>query len=182
MKAPGAAPGVSPRDTSGRSLPLDLPRTTLAGMINRALLVVGCLLAIPAGSQELATPSLLATPQNFDLRAESVQKIVRDTAATQYAAPQLDQSKPVEQPKDEKAVRFVPPEKAPARNTGKLSLPNMPKAIEESLLSHVITSLIDEALGIDQDDPVDSNSISWLGCQSRIDLKRETLGNGSCNH
>jgi hypothetical protein len=150
-------------------------------MINRALLVVGCLVAIPARSQELLAPSHSATPPSLDLRAESVRKIVRDAAATQYAAPQLDESKQVEQPREAKAVRFVPPEKPPARHTGKLSLPTMPEEIEESFLSHVITSLIDEALGIEQDDPVESNSISWLSCQSRIDLKRETLGNGSCN-
>lgn len=141
-------------------------------MYTRALLVVGAFLALPAWSQE----------QSLDLSSDSVRKIIRDTAATQYAAPQLNEAKPVApQPRTEKVVRYVPPEKPPTKQTAKLNLPAMPAPLQNSFISAVIDTLVSEALGTDSyNDPVEMNTVSWLTCQSAIDLKRETLGQTSC--
>jgi hypothetical protein len=138
----------------------------------RGWLVVGALMALPAWSQQ---PSL-------DLNSDTVKKIIRDTAATQYAAPQLAEMKPAgHQPMTEKVVRYVPPERSPERSPAKLNLPALPAPLQSSFMSALIDTLVSEALGTDSyDNPVETNTVSWLTCQAAIDLKRETLGQKSC--
>ena len=152
----------------------DAPRTTLAAMNTRAMLVVGAVLALPAWSQE---PVL-------DLSAETIRKIARETAATQYAEPQLTEARRIETKPEtppEKVVRYVPPEKPSAKQVAKLNLPAMPPALQGGFVSALIDTLVSEALGTDSyNDPVETNTVSWLTCQSAIDLKRETFGQKSC--
>lgn len=125
----------------------------------------------------------VVTPPSFDLGSESVKKILRDTAATQYATARPAEAEPAKSPPSaEKAFQYIAPEKPPAKPVAKLNLPPMPAALESNgFLSALIETLIDEALDSDYDDPVEANTVSWLTCQAAIDLKRETLGQGSCN-
>lgn len=145
----------------------------------RTLLVVGLLLTPSAWSQESVPVAPEASRPTFDLSAAAVKKIVRDTAATQYAAtpPQSLKSESAES----KAFEIVLPEAPPKKQAAKLNLPPMPAPIADNgFFSALIDTLIDEALDNKPDDPVELNTIGWLTCQSAIDLKRETLGNRSC--
>ena len=57
----------------------------------------------------------------------------------------------------------------------------MTPALQGGFVSALIDTLVSEALGTDSyNDPVETNTVSWLTCQSAIDLKRETFGQKSC--
>jgi hypothetical protein len=154
-------------------------------MNTRALLVVGAFLALPGWSQEPAADTSPAAPPTFDLRSDSVKKVLRDTAATQYASVQVLETKPTE-PKPVKTVQFVPPEKQPARRATKINLPTWQK-VEDStfaswLVDQVFESIVEGVFDIEHDDSLELSRVGWVECQASIDLKRETLGNGSCNN
>jgi hypothetical protein len=150
-------------------------------MYTRALLVVGALLLTPAWSQEPASDASVVTPRTFDLSNDAVKKILRHTAETQYAAVQLTKVEAAEA-KPTKTVQYVPPEKpAVTRKEPPLRLPDPAPEESGGLISAIVHTLVAEALDLGPDDISETNTVSWLTCQSRIDLKRETLGQGSCN-
>jgi hypothetical protein len=111
---------------------------------SRALFLIGALLASSARAQEAS----------FDLKSESIRKIVHDTAATQSAPVQFVEARPAErklvieiedaQPL-EKPIKIAPPPNiaAPRNNAA----PESP-----GLLSSIIETLVDSALGVDGDD------------------------------
>jgi len=118
----------------------------------RAFFLFGALLASPGWAQEPATKAPALTPASFDLSSDYIRKIVRDTAATQYGTVQVSAEKPAGS--EPATVRYVPPDKPlpPA----KIAAPR-PVAAPQSnsllsgFLDAVVDTVIDEALGIDDD-------------------------------
>ena len=123
-------------------------------MHSRILLLVGAMLASPTWSQELVV----------DLHNDSIKKIVRDTAATQFATVQLsnektDARKPIEK------IDFVrpvakPPVKYPIR---------LPDPAPRS--TGIFATLIDTLLNSIDDYPGPFRYDNWISCQARDDLK-----------
>jgi hypothetical protein len=123
-----------------------------------ALLLFAALLVSPAWSRE----------PEFDLRSDSIKKIVHDTAATQSALVQLSDEKPVER-KPLAKIEFVPPIATPPRKyPTRLPDPAPPS-------TGFLTTLLDTLLGHDDEDysrqgPYDN----WLSCQAHDDQKTAT--------
>jgi hypothetical protein len=150
----------------------------------RAMLFVA-MFAAPAWSQDSVTvaaaPVRAAPPpaaQAFDLRSDSVRKIVRDTAATQSASVRwtADDAPAKRQPGAD--VRVAPPEKAPVPVT-QASLPPLPQPARPS--SGILTSLIDVLLEEEPDYSSDAYYEGWLRCQSHgDDLKSTTERYETC--
>jgi hypothetical protein len=154
-------------------------------MNTRALLVVGSFLAMPAWSQESAGEAPREALPTFDLSSASVRKILRDTAATQFASVQAFEAKPPE-PKPVKAVQYVPPERPANKPVSKINLPTWPREEEHGsfssfLVDKIFETVIEEVFNLEHDDTLELSRVGWVECQASIDLKRETLGQGSCN-
>jgi hypothetical protein len=121
------------------------------------LLLVAAMLASPAWSQE---PS-------FDLKSDSIKKIVRDTAATQFATIQVSNEKPVER-KPLANIDLTPPVAAPpVKYPTRLPDPAPPS-------TGFLSTLIDTLLDVDDDPSLGGKYPIWLSCQARDDLKSAT--------
>ena len=126
-------------------------------MNSRVMLLVGFMLTSPAWSQE---PS-------FDLKSDSIKKIVRDTAATQFATVQLSSEKPVAT-KQIADIKFEPPVAAqPVKYPTHLPDPATPA-------TGFLYTLIDVLLDKDDDSSLEMRYPVWLSCQARDDLKSAT--------
>ena len=145
-------------------------------MKSRALVMVA-LLASPAWSQEPAPENTQPVVQHFDLRSESVQQIVRNTAASQYSNYQVADKAPASA--EPAKFVYVPPEKPPAPpSEHKVNLPERsPKS--NGLLSSVVDILIDEALDNEQDDGVTSRN-EILRCKVQKEQKTSPPGIDNC--
>jgi hypothetical protein len=115
----------------------------------RAVLLIGAMLVSPAWSQE---PS-------FDLKSDAIKRIVQTTAATQYAPIQPPEEKPVE-PEPASTIKFVPPvkEEPPVKRTAK---PAAPAPQSHTFLSALVETLVDDALGTDEDLPDEKVDCPW---------------------
>ena len=140
---------------------------TLTDMNSRVLLLVGVMLASPAWSQEPATSTPAPSALVVDLRSDSIKKIVRDTAATQFATIQLSNEKPDTRKPIEKIV-FVPSVAAPA--------PKYPTRLPDPAprSNGILSTLIDTLLDVDDDPSLGGKYPIWLSCQARDDLKSAT--------
>lgn len=140
-------------------------------MNSRALFLFGALLASPVWAQQ---PS-------FDLSSDYIRKIVRDTAATQSRPIELSEEKPAEREPVE-TVRYVPPEKpAPV----KIAAPRPVDApqshgILSSLVDAIVETVIDEALGIDDDLESQVPSDRRLRCPAADPHKTTEPGSSTC--
>jgi len=129
----------------------------LGSMNSRVLLLVGAMLVSPAWSQEPA----------FDLKSDSIKKIVRDTAATQFATIQVPSEKPVA-PKQVAEIKFVPSVAAPpVKYPTRLPEPATPAA-------GLFYTLVDAFLDVGDDSSLEFRYPLWLSCQARDDLKHAT--------
>lgn len=135
--------------------------------MNSRACLLAALLVSPAWSQE---------PAGFDLKSDAIKKIVRDTAATQYAYVQIAEKAPR---KSETApFKYVPPEKpVPAREPPRQPPARSPRP--DGFLSTAVDILVDELLGIEGDDEVAaSNEI--LQCRVQKELKTSPPGADLC--
>jgi hypothetical protein len=131
--------------------------STLADMNSGVLLLFGAMLASTAWSQQ----------PTFDLRSDSIKKIVHDTAATQSALVQLSNEKPVER-KPIADIEFAPPvAKPPLKYPTRLPDPAPPS-------TGFLSTLIDTLLDVDDDYSMQWQADNWISCQARDDLKAIT--------
>jgi hypothetical protein len=133
----------------------------------RAWLMAVMMLVSPAWSQGLASDSPVVTPRSFDLRSESLKTIVRNTAATQFAAIQLPRQQPVQ--RESTAFKYVPPADAePVQRP----TPRLPEWTPEDrgFFSALVGTLIDSALGVESYDS-QAEYHAWLSCKLRDDSK-----------
>jgi hypothetical protein len=142
-------------------------------MNSRALILFGALLASPAWTQE----------PNFDLSSDSIKKIVRDTAATQSRPIELSEEKPAEREPVE-TVRYVPPEK-PLPPPVERAAPR-PVAAPQSdgifsgFLEAVVETLVNEALGDDDDFAPEVPSDRRFRCPAADPLETPEAGSSAC--
>ena len=117
-------------------------------MLSRAVLLCGLVLALPALAQQ---------PPSFGLASDSIKKIVRDNASTQYASVQMSDAKPIKR-NPISAIDFTPPPKKPA--PAKLNLP----VPQES--NGLLDAIVGTILHNDPDDPTRGKSQKWVACKS----------------
>ena len=134
------------------------------------------LLVSPAWSQEPAAdppmPTTRFSARSFDLSNDSMRKIVRAGAATQFASVRVSNDTPVE-PAPVK-VRFVPVEKElPAPKPPPPRLPPAPPA------GGFISALVDVLLGSDDFDAA-LQSEKWLRCEGREPMTSTSMGYDTC--
>jgi len=148
----------------------------------RACLIV-VLLASPAWSQEPVVNAPAGTARSFDFSNESVKKIVRDTAATQFAIAQVSRDATI---KSEPAgtFKYVPPEEAPAPAPVPKAPRPQPVPPSNSFLSAMFETLfdvaLDSALGLDSEYAGAASDDRWRRCESRTPLKTTQLGYDTC--
>jgi hypothetical protein len=102
-----------------------------------------------------------------DLHNDSIKKIVRDTAATQFAPIQLSNEKPVARKSIER-IEFVVPVAVPA--------PKYPTRLPDPAprSTGFLSTQIDTLLDVDDDPSLEGKYPIWLSCQARDDLKSAT--------
>jgi hypothetical protein len=140
----------------------------------RAVLLTGLALMSPAWAQEPATSAPAPAPRSFDLSSDSIKKIVHATAATQYAAVQVNAEAPVER---EPAIVFDQPEKPapPIKAAAKRRAPAPAReSASEGFLSAVVDILVDELLGVDVTNSLEEEYNKTLGCNEHPDLNTST--------
>lgn len=121
-----------------------------------------------------SAPAHAPKAQSFDLRNESVKKIVHDTAATQFATGQVLKETPAEEQPGPRAVRYVPPEGTPKRE------PKYPTRLPDAQPSGgILSSLIDTVLE-DDDITYAEKSKQDLACMSRDNMKTTAERVASC--
>jgi hypothetical protein len=127
----------------------------LARMKSHALLFLGALLASSAWAQE---PS-------FDLKDDAIRKIVRDIAASQSVPVQLAAAKPIERKLVLDAEDLHPVE----RPINLPPPPHNPAPKSQGPVSALIETLIDSALGLDEEPTAEERYDEWLYCQQAGD-------------
>jgi hypothetical protein len=125
-------------------------------------------LAAPAWSEEPA-------PRPLDLRGELIRKIVRDTAATQFAAVNVSPDEPAAA--EHRPIEFVPATKVTAPPPPKLP-PASPGPSD--FVSTLFDALFDVALGTEPDYSYAARYDDWLRCQSRDNLRTTRERAASC--
>jgi hypothetical protein len=140
-------------------------KVTLPGMRLRASLLFALL-----GSSSWAQGT-------FDLKSDSIQKIVRQTAGTQFSPVQEARSTPVAT--EPAPITYVPPEKppAPAREAPR-KLPD-PVPPPEDFFSSLVSMLVDELLGIDEADEITARN-DMLRCRVQKEIKSAPPGIDNC--
>ena len=151
-------------------------------MKSRAFLIVA-LLASPAWSQEPATEAAAPAIKPLDLRSDAVKKIVHDTAASQYGDAQSAPETPAVAERRE--VEYVPPEnleEVPVREAAEQPPAPVPAPASqpEGFLSSMVSFLIAEALGNDQDDDLVTTSNEMLRCRIQKEQKTSPPGEDRC--
>lgn len=147
-------------------------------MNSRAYLLVA-LLVSPAWSAEPTVEAPEPTVRSFDLRTDAVKKIVRDTAATQFSSLRVSDKPSVEAEPDE--FVYVPPEEPPAPMPEPSRKLPAPAPRSDSFLSAIFETLIEEALGIEGNDPSDvtfANDV--LRCRIQKEQKTSPPGVDNC--
>lgn len=148
-------------------------------MKSRAFLMVA-LLASPAWSQDPAPEVAAPVAKPLDLRSDAVKKIVHDTAASQYGDAQVSHVAPVDGERRE--VEYVPPEdleEVPVREVAEQPPAPPPAPESDGFLSSMISFLIAEALGNDQDDEI-TTSNEMLRCRIQKEQKTSPPGEDRC--
>ena len=120
-------------------------------MISRAWMLLAAALVSPAWSQEAAAVPPKVTPQSFDLHSASMQKLVRDTAATQYA--------PVLRVEDEPAKQQTPARLASMRAAA--LAPSPPPAPR---WFRILSEAVGEILEPDEDHEFDAQYAARNAC------------------
>jgi hypothetical protein len=93
----------------------------------------------------------------FDLRSDAIRQIIRETAATQFAAVRESDPAPAESKADE--FVYIPPEPRAPVQEAKINLPEPPSGSDD-FLSQVVSIVLEETLGIaDADSVTTSNEI-----------------------
>ena len=122
----------------------------------------------PAWSQE---------PAAFDLKSDAIKNIVSATAATQFADVQIEDNAPVKT--ETAAFKYVSPEKPVAAAPDLPSKPPAQTPRSDSFVSAMFDILVDELLGIEDDDGV-TVSNEMLNCRVQRDLKTLPPGTNVC--
>jgi hypothetical protein len=133
----------------------------------RAWLLFGAFLVSPAWSQE------------FDLRSDSVQKIVRATAATQSVAVHETAEAAATPGPAQKPVAYVPPEKPSQMR--ELPTRLAPAAKTNPFVSAVIDSVVEDVLGVEPDPAYDFEYEKLKACQQRNADKTAAQRNEACS-
>ena len=122
----------------------------LARMKSRALFLIGALLASSAWAQE---PS-------FDLKSDAIRKIVHDSAASQSESKLIlepEDLRPLDQP-----IKTEPPRRtAKPKRQGPVS----------ALIDTVVNTVVDDALGVDENGLPPGGYSKWVACQSVVDTR-----------
>lgn len=143
-----------------------------------AWILSGVLISAPVWCQEAATVPA-PSRASFDLANPEIRKAVRKTAATQTAQNVLAPAKDVEKDVDLEpvTVKFVPPEE-PVQDDEYPTSPPSPAPVANTLLSAIVSSLIDDLLDID-DDGYDyrEHQDPTIACTARGD----DLGSSTCD-
>ncbi|MEO8064535.1 MAG: hypothetical protein ABI821_17495 [Pseudomonadota bacterium] len=145
--------------------------------MNPRTYLMAAFLISPVWAQEPAVEAPVTAAPSYDLRGDAVQKIVRDTAATQFADVQVSDKPPVEAKPAE--FVYVPAEKVPAPPSEPFRrLPEAPPR-STGFWSAVVDTLVEEALGIeDYDDVTASNDM--LRCRVQKETKTGAPGVDNC--
>jgi hypothetical protein len=151
--------------------------------VNPRILVLAALLSSPGLAQEAESVSMPAPVENasppaarFDLHDEAIRKVVRDTAATQYANVRETERSPPESTPAE--FVYVPPEPRPQVQETKINLPE-PTPASDGFLSQVISIVLDETLGIEDDDGITASN-DMLRCRVQKDTRSSPPGVDNC--
>ena len=145
-------------------------------MIVRSLALI-VLLSSPVWSEEPPANPPARTVRVFDLHSEALQKIVRDTASTQYAAVTVTEPPRVERNPNE--IKFVPPEKpAPPARQAARPVPAQSRK-PDGVVNSVIRTVVSEVLGVDPAGDVDASN-AMLRCQTEKEIKSTPPGPNSC--
>lgn len=139
--------------------------------------LLAALLASPAWAQEPAPTGSQTSPQTalaLDLRSDAVRKIIRDTAATQYA--NFHETVPEPAPSEPDEFAYVPPEKSP-EDAAPRQDPAEPPA-PEGFVSKTISFVIDELIGVEGSEVEVANDL--LRCRVQKETKTSPPGVDSC--
>lgn len=139
-------------------------------MTLRAALLLGALLATPAGAQDPPPEAVSSAPKttasSFALSSDSIRHIVKATAAAQSVPVRMEKETPTAPPA-ERMVVFAPPERiekpAPMRSARSTA------SDDDNFVSAMVGTLFD--VGVD--DLLD-NPQHTIACQSRPDLGTTT--------
>ena len=144
--------------------------------MNTRAYLLAALLVSPVWSQEPAAESPKPSAPSFDLRSEAIKKIVRDNASTQFAYVQVVEKAPVKS--QTAAFKYVPPEKpeAPVHEPPRQLPAESPQS--GGFVSAMFDILVDELLGIEDDDVTASNLI--LRCRMQKEIKSSPPGPDRC--
>ncbi|HEU4779636.1 MAG TPA: hypothetical protein VFS58_07105 [Steroidobacteraceae bacterium] len=113
----------------------------------------------------------------FDLNSASIRKIVRDTAANQYATVQLSEKSAVD-PQPVATIKFVPEEKPPAPRRQTARPTPKPAPSSDGPFSSLFEVLVDELLGVEVDEVTASNEM--LRCRVQKEQKTSPPGPDNC--
>ena len=121
-------------------------------MNRSAAIALLSLLATTAWSQTPAAETPAPAERTFDLSNDSIKKVVRDTAATQFADARVT---PAEQttPRPEQ-IQFVTPDKPPAEPKVSLPPPREPRA--NDFVAAIVGIAFDELTGRDEAAEIES--------------------------
>jgi hypothetical protein len=135
--------------------------------MNPRIYLLAALLVSPAWAQE---------PASFDLKSESIKKIVHEAASTQFADIQVADKAPVKT--EPAAFKYVPPEKpaTPLREPAR-KLPAK-SSRPDGFVSAMFGILVDELVGAEDDGVTASNLI--LQCRVQKDIKSSPPGPDRC--
>jgi hypothetical protein len=144
-------------------------------MLSRAWMLLAAALVSPAWSQEAAAPQKV-TPPAFDMHSASIQQIVRNTAATQYAPTQLVEE---EQPPRRQPAVVEDPDPLPVTPA---SSPAAPAPVLPSLWDGALSSLVDSLLGTDEDEDLalEAQYKAWNFCLANNRDKPTDQRNRAC--
>jgi hypothetical protein len=142
-------------------------------MISRAWMLLAAALVSPAWSQEAVAPHRVV-PESFDLRSESLQKIVRDTVATQFAPARLVEEPPAKQkPAPPESITFASASTpAPSHQTSALHLP-APARRRDGILSGLIDTLLDHDEDLDLDGKIAAKSFCLASNADKTSVQRD---------
>jgi hypothetical protein len=154
-------------------------------MISRAWMLLAAALLSPAWSQEAAVVPPKVTPQSFDLRGASMQQLVRDTAATQYAPVLLvEEEPPPQKPAPIESMAFASPEDLslidPAPESRASAPAAAPVPAPAPLWFRILSGAVDSLLEPDEDLEFDAQYSARNACLAANRDKPTDQRNRSC--
>jgi len=147
-------------------------------MISRAWILLAAALVSPAWSQEAAAVPPKVTPQSFDLRSASIQQLVRETAATQYAPTLVVEEEPSQQKPASLASMNIESTEDPAPvRSAPATTPAPPPAPR---WFKILFGAVEGILEPDEDHEFDARYAAWNACLKENRDKPTDQRNRSC--